>query len=41
MTGPITSKIRDFLIGRDPATPEPTLLGALGLEAFATRTVKP
>src|SRR5271154_3131571 len=26
---------------RDPATPEPTLLGALGLEAFATRTVKP
>jgi membrane fusion protein (multidrug efflux system) len=26
---------------RDPATPEPTLLGALGLEAFATRSVKP
>ena len=26
---------------RDPATPEPTLLGALGLEAFATRSLKP
>ena len=26
---------------RDPATPEPTLLGALGLEAFATRSAKP
>jgi membrane fusion protein (multidrug efflux system) len=26
---------------RDSATPEPTLLGALGLEAFATRSAKP
>jgi multidrug resistance efflux pump len=26
---------------RDAATPEPTLLGALGLEAFATRSLKP
>jgi membrane fusion protein (multidrug efflux system) len=26
---------------RDPATPEPTLLGALGLEASATRNLKP
>ena len=26
---------------RDPATPEPTLLGALGLEASATRSLKP
>ena len=26
---------------RDAATPEPTLLGALGLEAFATRSAKP
>ena len=26
---------------RDPATPEPTLLGVLGLEAFATRSSKP
>ncbi len=26
---------------RDPETPKPTLLGALGLEAFATRSVKP
>jgi membrane fusion protein (multidrug efflux system) len=26
---------------RDTATPEPTLLGALGLEAFATRSLKP
>src|SRR3984885_7875816 len=26
---------------RDPAPPEPTLLGALGLEAFATRSAKP
>jgi membrane fusion protein, multidrug efflux system len=26
---------------RDPATPQPTLLGALGLEAFATRSIKP
>jgi membrane fusion protein, multidrug efflux system len=26
---------------RDPATPEPTLLGALGLEALATRSLKP
>jgi membrane fusion protein (multidrug efflux system) len=26
---------------RDPATPKPTLLSALGLEAFATRSAKP
>jgi membrane fusion protein (multidrug efflux system) len=26
---------------RDPATPKPTLLGALGLEALATRSAKP
>ena len=26
---------------RDPDAPKPTLLGALGLEAFATRSVKP
>jgi membrane fusion protein (multidrug efflux system) len=26
---------------RDPSTPKPTLLGALGLEALATRSVKP
>ena len=26
---------------RDPDTPKPTLLGALGLEAYATRSLKP
>jgi membrane fusion protein (multidrug efflux system) len=26
---------------RDPNTPKPSLIGALGLEAFATRSVKP
>ena len=26
---------------RDPDAPKPTLLGALGLEAFATRNAKP
>jgi membrane fusion protein (multidrug efflux system) len=26
---------------RDPSTPKPTLLGALGLEAYATRSVRP
>ncbi len=26
---------------RDPALPKPTLLGALGLEAFGARSVKP
>ena len=26
---------------RDPDQPKPTLLGALGLEAFATRSAKP
>ena len=26
---------------RDPSAPKPTLLGALGLEAFATKSEKP